>query len=374
MKKVILYNIIIGILLVTMSGCSLRSSTIADVIVCSVESSNSGNQMICKNSQNTYICEGDGIYVYNGETKEIIVEQEGIRTIGCTEQYVYYKALYLGLYRYSIETGETELLLENADVEYINIKSDIDTIFIVNSKSIGWSEYDYDILLYNDNGEKYYMADIVNKSEPIESQEQFDIYDIGGYNVAVDTSIDSHENPEIAYIWNDNFEFSCSPNNTYLECNEQIYRIEKYLSQVVSLNNYYGGIDSAHVYTLENQCYFIAQFSSGTFKYQKNPARYNRVSDYYCKYDVETGEFEQLYKTEYLEQIVGIAPDEGYILILRANKLIQYYYGDGSKNQIYELGDGCSSVYFEYFDGQTYIWEVYNDDYDSCNLSAVLDI
>jgi hypothetical protein len=262
MKKVILYNIIIGILLVTMSGCSFKSARHINTYVVSVEGSTSGNNLICKNSQNTYVCEGDGIYVYNGETKEIIVEQKDISVIGCTECYVYYRTRMSEVYRYSIENGETELILEHTRIAYI--KSDIDTIFIVTSKPIGWTEYDYDILLYNDNGEEYYMADIVNKSEPIESQEQFEIYNIGGYNVAVDTSIDSHENPEIAYIWNDSFEFSCTPNNIYFEYNDLVYSIDKYLSQVVSLDERnYGGIDSAHVYVSGTKSYFIAQFSGG---------------------------------------------------------------------------------------------------------------
>jgi hypothetical protein len=371
MKKVILYNIIIGILLVTMSGCSFKSSNSAHVMVSSVEGSTSGNKMICKNSQNTYMCDGDGIYVHNGGAKEIIVEQEEISVIGCTERYVYYRTLSSELYRYSIESGETELLLKPAGIAYI--KSDIDAIFIVTSKSTGGIYY-YGVVLYKDNGEVYDMLDIVKESEVIESQDQFDIYDIDEYKVAVDNSIGSQGNPEIAYIWNDSFEFSCNPNNTYLEYNNQVYCIDKYLSQVVSLDDScHGGIYSDHVYISGSKIYFIAQFSMGR-QYRSNPANEFQIFDYYCCYDVESGEFEAIYKTELSKHIVGIAPDEGYILLLSGNKLIQYYYEDDIKNQIYELGEGCYLAYFEYFDGQTYIWEAYDNDYDSRTLSTVLDI
>jgi hypothetical protein len=352
-----------------LTGCSFGERSKEEKVNCvvwSVENAQTGNHFVCSNSSDTFLYEYNGIYRVCEENDELLIECENLSFFTCTDAYIFFAVSNNGgqLYRYDLSSKEIELMMD--EQKPISMKScDKDVIVVIedNQKSAEYGhteDYEYQVILYRNGVDKQELNKEIQASSGKEEQQQYSIYNMYDYTIVVDNELEDCVYPQIVYMEQNDFVYSCNPYNTYIDYKGKIYCVDKYLDNLTEFvsTTYFGGVDASHVSVDENKCYFIAQYSkNGAWGYRYNPSVDFKAADCFCSYDLETGECELLYKTDKHEQIAGFSIEKGWILLLRGDEVYQYDLSSKKENYVTEYSDyeDWRCLYFEAYKGKTYV-------------------
>lgn len=368
-KRIIVFNLMLTMMMCMLTGCSFGERSKEEKVNCvvwSVENAQTGNHFVCSNSSDTFLYEYNGIYRVCEENDELLIECENLSFFTCTDAYIFFAVSNNGgqLYRYDLSSKEIELMMD--EQKPISMKScDKDVIVVIedNQKSAEYGhteDYEYQVILYRNGVDKQELNKEIQASSGKEEQQQYSIYNMYDYTIVVDNELEDCVYPQIVYMEQNDFVYSCNPYNTYIDYKGKIYCVDKYLDNLTEFvsTTYFGGVDASHVSVDENKCYFIAQYSkNGAWGYRYNPSVDFKAADCFCSYDLETGECELLYKTDKHEQIAGFSIEKGWILLLRGDEVYQYDLSSKKENYVTEYSDyeDWRCLYFEAYKGKTYV-------------------
>jgi WD40 repeat protein len=352
-----------------LAGCSFWERSKEEKVNCavwSVENAPTGNHFVCSNSSDTFLYEYNGIYRVCEKTDELLIAYENLSFFTCTDAYIFFAVSNNGgqLYRYDLSSKETELLMDGkTPISMKSCGNDVIVVIEDNQKSTEYGhteDYEYQVILYRNGVDKQELNKQIQASSGKEEQQQYSIYNMYDYTIVADNELENCEYPQIVYMEQDDFVYSCNPYNTYINYKGKIYCLDKYLDKLTEFVSatYFGGVDASHVCVDENKCYFIAQYSkNGAWGYQYNPSADFKAADCFCSYDLETGECELLYKTDKHEQIAGFSIEKGWILLLRGDEVYQYNLSSKKENYVTEYSDyeDWRWLYFESYKGKTYV-------------------
>lgn len=326
---------------------------------------------VCKNNKGIYLSDRHQIYEYTESGLRQIKDlgERWILNIMCTDNYLIYLDNQYDTTRLDLKTGETVLLFEKTDVNYMSA-----------------NERDYFISLYTPNDEKLecsktylFQGDSLDKIELTQYLRPVDGTDLYEYGTYEDyelyglyaTKMDKKWK-FISLIQNEDWQTcnmdgaSCCLDGSYLfflyeeDDNVKWYynNQEMEIKIVKELSEYSYGLYAGLSAIYDNRLYILVQYSSGKYAGNPNPS-YSKCDAIICISPIDGGESVVYQTTGGDERIVGfdIESDVVYIYNDKYAEVWKMNLTTGEYEVIKDNLPDNTTLHFEWYGDKLFIFE-----------------
>lgn len=341
------YNSIISMIL----DIANDNITPANIEIRSVPYSNGGNDVVCSNSNGTYIYT-DGAII-NIDTNEIIIKDNNIENIACNDSTLIYSTKNR-LYRYVFETNQ---IYDAGKFEVVSMKGNSNDVFVtIEAGKSGINQKHVHNVLYFHNTDSG-----INLDKMIDMSSDTIVFD--NYTIAINSTL-----IQICYITDGEFEYTCGldvhglnsqgicridENFDYIFPN---YNARRRLIEINGREEYINGIYPSQVGFIGDIIYVIERYGKYPIEDIENIKAAYKDYDAYFSIDTNTGDCKLLYKTKSNEQIVNFSTTGTELYILRDDNLYSHNLVTGREEYVF-CNKGYGTLVFEVLDDTMYIFD-----------------